>query len=463
MGAPMTDGPSASSRPGFHVMVKPTGPICNLDCRYCFYLEKVRLYPGTSGWAMPDAVLETFVRDYIAAQDVPVVTFAWQGGEPTLLGLEYFRRVVEFQARFAGGKRIENALQTNGILIDDAWAAFFAEQAFLVGVSIDGPRELHDRYRVDRGGAPTFDRVMKGIDALKRQGAAFNTLTVVHRENARRPLDVYRFLKEAGSGFLQFIPIVERLENASGGIPTSVETIPADGSPPRSSLAHLSEPGLTGQGRVSAWSVDPADWGGFLCTIFDEWVRHDVGRVFVQLFDVALESWYRGGASLCIFGETCGRALAVEHNGDLYSCDHYVFPGFRLGNITDTPIGDLVGSPAQLQFGDAKRDTLPDFCRACDVRFACHGECPKNRFTNTPDGETGLNYLCAGYKRFFAHIDADMRFMADELAHERAPANVMARAVALDRQRAAQVAGRNDPCPCGSGRKFKKCCWASRG
>jgi uncharacterized protein len=456
MGAPMTDGRFAPPRPGFHVMAKPTGPICNLDCRYCFYLEKERLYPGSSGWAMRDEVLETFVRDYIAAQDVSVVTFAWQGGEPTLLGLDFFRRAVELQARYAGGKRIDNALQTNGILIDDAWAAFFAEQAFLVGLSIDGPRELHDRYRVDRGGAPTFDRVMRGIDALKRQGAAFNTLTVVHRENARAPLDVYRFLKEAGSRFLQFIPVVERLDT---------RPLAAGASPPDRPAAgpHLAEPGLAGDGRLSAWSVDPADWGGFLCAIFDEWVRHDVGRVFVQLFDVALESWYRGEASLCIFSETCGRALAVEHNGDLYSCDHYVFPGFRLGNITDTPMGDLVASSAQQRFGDAKRDRLPAFCRACEVRFACHGECPKNRFANTPDGEPGLNYLCAGYKRFFAHIDPAMRFMADQLARELAPANVMEWARALDRQRAAAEAGRNDPCPCGSGKKYKKCCGVSRG
>jgi uncharacterized protein len=437
-------------------MAKPTGPICNLDCRYCFYLEKERLYPGTSGWAMPDAVLETFVRDYIGAEDVPVVTFAWQGGEPTLLGLDFFRRVVELQARYADGKRIENALQTNGILIDDAWAAFFAEQAFLVGLSIDGPRDLHDRYRVDRGGKPTFDRVMKGIDALKRNGAAFNTLTVVHRENARRPLDVYRFLKEAGSGFLQFIPIVERLDTRPPAPGESPAARPAAGP-------HLAEPGLAGEGRVSSWSVDPADWGTFLCAIFDEWVRHDVGQVFVQFFDVALESWYRNEAALCIFSETCGRALAVEHNGDLYSCDHYVFPGFKLGNITATPMAELVASAVQRQFGDAKRDTLPAYCRACEVRFACHGECPKNRFANTPDGEPGLNYLCAGYKRFFTHIDPAMRFMADQLAHELAPANVMEWARALDRQRAAAEAGRNDPCPCGSGKKFKKCCGVSRG
>jgi uncharacterized protein len=450
MGAPMTTGASGLPRPGFHVMVKPTGPVCNLDCRYCFYLEKERLYPGASDWTMPDEVLEAFVRDYIAAQDVPVVTFAWQGGEPTLLGLDFFRRVVGLQKRYADGRRIENALQTNGVLLDDEWAAFLAEQSFLVGLSIDGPRQLHDRYRVDRGGAPTFDRVMRGIDVLKRNGAAFNTLTAVHRENARAPLDVYRFLKEAGSGFLQFIPIVERLASASGG--TSVA---AGGS---SSRSNLSEPGSAGEGRVTAWSVAPSDWGDFLCAIFDEWLRHDVGRVFVQLFDVALESWYRGEASLCIFSETCGRALAVEHNGDLYSCDHYVFPAFRLGNITATPIGDLVQALAQRQFGEAKRDRLPAYCRRCEVRFACHGECPKNRFLKAPDGEPGLNYLCGGYKRFFAHIDAAMRFMADELAHERAPANVMAWARAIDRERWTASTGRNDPCPCGSGKKLKKCC-----
>jgi uncharacterized protein len=429
---------------GFHVMAKPTGPICNLDCRYCFYLEKERLYGGTSAWAMTDEVLESFVRDYIAAQDVPVVTFAWQGGEPTLLGLDFFRRVVALQRRYADGRRVENSFQTNGILVDDQWAAFFAEHEFLVGLSIDGPRELHDWYRVDRGGKPTFDRVVRGLEALKRNGAEFNTLTVVHRENARRPLDVYRFLKEAGSGFLQFIPIVERVDATPAPVPHAG---------PR-----LAEPGDRGEGRVSAWSVDPADWGGFLCAIFDEWVRADVGGVFVQMFDVALESWYRRAASLCIFSETCGRALAVEHNGDLYACDHYVFPPYLLGNISTTPIRDLVDSPAQRRFGDAKRDTLPEYCQACPVRFACHGECPKNRFTETPDGEPGLNYLCAGYKRFFTYVDPAMRFMAEELAHERPPANVMAWMQALDRTRAVATAGRNDACPCGSGRKFKKCC-----
>jgi uncharacterized protein len=451
MAAHMTDLHMPAPRPGFHVLAKPTGPICNLDCHYCFYLDKQRLYPGTSGWSMPDAVLEAFVREYIAAQDAPVVSFAWQGGEPTLLGLDFFRRVVELQRRYADGKAIENGFQTNGILLDDEWGAFFAEHGFLVGLSVDGPRDLHDRYRVDRGGQPTFDRVMKGIETLHRTHAAFNTLTVVHRENARRAAEVYRFLKDVGSGFLQFIPIVERLDARSASS-AGLDQSP-DGPGPR-----LAAPGLAGEGRVSAWSVDAVDWGGFLCTIFDEWVREDVGQVFVQMFDVALESWYRQEASLCIFAETCGRALAIEHNGDLFSCDHYVFPPFQLGNIMREPLIELVNAPAQQQFGHAKRDTLPAYCRGCEVRFACHGECPKNRFIKTPDGEAGLNYLCPGYKRFFTHVAPAMRFMATELAHQRPPANVMAWARALDRRQQLAAAGRNDPCPCGSGRKFKKCC-----
>jgi len=438
----MTPSVPQPSVAGYHVIAKPTGPICNLDCRYCFYLEKERLYQGTSAWAMDDSVLEAFIRDYIGSQNVPAVSFTWQGGEPTLLGLDFFRRVVEFQARHAAGRRVENAFQTNAILLDDNWCAFLAKESFLVGVSIDGPSRLHDRHRVDRGGHPTFDRVMRGMELLAKHGVAFNTVTVVHRDNAREPLEVYRFLREAGSGFIQFIPIVERV------------------APPEESQ-DLASPGAEGRGHVSAWSVDPADWGSFLCTIFDEWVRRDVGRVFVQMFDVALESWLTGRTSLCIFGETCGRALAIEHNGDLYSCDHYVYPEFRLGNITETPLAALVESPQQVAFGDAKRDALPAFCRQCPVLFACHGECPKNRFARTPDGEAGLNYLCAGYKRFFTHIDPHMTFMAAELRAQRAPANVMAWMRERDRQAAMTTAGRNDPCPCGSGLKVKKCCGRS--
>jgi uncharacterized protein len=426
----------------FHIMTKPTGPICNLDCKYCFYLEKENLYPAQSDWAMPEPVLDAYVRQYIEAQRVPVVSFAWQGGEPTLLGVDFFRKAVELQKKYAGGKRIENAFQTNGILLDDEWCSFLAENNFLVGLSIDGPRELHDAYRVDKGGRPTFDRVVRGLGYLKKHGVEFNTLTVVHRQNSQHPLEVYRFLKEVGSGFLQFIPIVERIAAApdSHGL-----VLIAPDSPERAS--------------VSSFSVEPLQYGKFLCAIFDEWVRQDVGRYFIQIFDVALESWMGFDQSLCVFRPTCGAAMALEHNGDLYSCDHFVYPENKLGNIMDRPLESLVQSDQQRKFGLDKRDTLPLYCRQCDVRFACNGECPKHRFIRTPDGEAGLNYLCAGYKLFFHHVDPHMRFMAEELRNRRPPANVMAWTRAQDAKAvAANPPGRNDPCPCGSGKKFKKCC-----
>jgi len=389
-------------------MTKPIGPICNLDCKYCFYLEKEKLYPGTKTWAMPDEVLEQYVQQYIAAQPGDEIHFAWQGGEPTLLGLDFFRRVVELQQRHAGGKTIANALQTNGVLIDDAWGEFLAEHRFLVGVSIDGPRDLHDCYRVDKGQAPTFDRVMRGIAKLKQHNVDFNTLTVVHRRNSQHPVEVYRFLKEIGSGFIQFIPIVER-RAASGS---------SDG-------LVLIKPSFGDAAEVTEWSVEPKAYGTFLSRIFDEWVKKDVGRVFVQLFDVALESWMGMDASLCVFKKTCGSALAMEHTGDLYSCDHFVYPENKLGNIMETALENLVDSPQQKAFGQAKSESLPRMCRTCEVRFACNGECPKHRFLTTPDGEPGLNYLCAGYKHFFKHIDPYMQFMAGELRAERPPANIM--------------------------------------
>jgi uncharacterized protein len=394
--------------PGFHVMAKPTGPICNLDCKYCFYLEKENLYPGTHSWAMPDDVLESYVRQYIQSQAAPVVTFAWQGGEPTLLGVDFFRKVVEFERKYSDGRRIANAFQTNGVLLNDLWAEFFAENGFLVGVSIDGPRELHDCYRVNKGGKPTFDSVMAGLGYLKKHGVDFNTLTVVNRRNSCHPLEVYRFLREAGSGYMQFIPVVERLTSNPG----------PDG-------LHLISPSWNKSVQVSEWSVEPIQYGKFLCAIFDDWLRRDVGRYFVQIFDVALESWYGVPQGLCVFRETCGTALAIEHNGDLYSCDHYVYPENKLGNIMEAPLESLVASSTQRQFGAAKRNMLPRYCRECEVRFACNGECPKHRFLQTPDGEAGLNYLCAGYKMFFNHIDPYMEFMVGELQNGRAPANVM--------------------------------------
>jgi uncharacterized protein len=435
------------SASNFHVMAKPIGPICNLDCKYCFYLEKELLYPQADPhidkWAMSDQVLESYIRQYIEAHDTPVVNFAWQGGEPTLLGVDYFRKLVQIQKKYANGKQIANAFQTNGVLLNDAWAEFFLENQFLIGISIDGPRELHDAYRVDKGGQPTFDRVMRGIETLQRNKVDFNTLTTVHRANADSPLEVYRFLRDNGSGYMQFIPIVERIAHQ----------VTDEG-------LRLISPDFAGAAKVAPWSVEPRQFGRFLCAIFDEWVRRDVGRTFVQLFDVSLETWSGMEASLCIFRKQCGAALAIEHSGDLYSCDHFVYPENRLGNIMESAMAALAGSEQQQKFGEAKESTLPRYCRECDVRFACNGECPKHRFLTTPDGEPGLNYLCAGYKMFFHHVDPAMRFMAAELAAQRAPANVMRWVAAEDARVRMGKAGRNDPCPCGSGRKFKQCCGA---
>ncbi len=432
-----TSRPTGSPR-AFHVIAKPIGPLCNLDCKYCFYLEKENLYPDEKSWVMSDDVLDKYIRDYITQQEVPVIRFAWQGGEPTLLGIDFFRKVVSLQHSYADGKSIENAFQTNGVLLNDEWGELLAAENFLVGLSVDGPRDLHDRYRVDKGGAPTFDRVMRGLECLKKHAVEFNTLTCVQRKNSHRPLDVYHFLRQIGSTFMQFIPVVEPL----GGHPDSAGRI----------LAR--EPV-----QVSPWSVEPVQFGTFLCLIFDEWVRHDVGRYFVQIFDVALEAWVGLEPSLCVFGKTCGTALAIEHNGDLYSCDHFVYPENRLGNILESPMGSLVESAQQLRFGQNKFDSLPRYCRECEVRFVCNGECPKNRFQRTPDGEYGLNYLCPGYKRFFTHIDPYMRFMAGELRQHRPPANVMGWSRLRDLESAGKKRpGRNEPCICGSGKKYKKCC-----
>ena len=432
----------------FHIIAKPIGPICNLDCKYCFYLEKEKLYPErkrTADWAIDEAVLESFIRQYIESQPLPEVTFTWQGGEPTLLGVEFFENVLQLQRKHAGGKQIKNTFQTNGVLLDDRWCEFLAVNRFLVGLSIDGPRELHDKYRVDRGGAPSFDKVVRGIECLKKHGVEFNTLTVVQRDNSQHPLEVYRFLKEIGSGFLQFIPVVERVATAGS----------EDG-------LVLISPDSAASAKVTEWSVDARQYGKFLCTIFDEWVRHDVGRIFVQMFDVTLEAWVGVPSSLCVFSPTCGDALAMEHNGDVYSCDHYVYPRNRLGNVLENSLGAMVQSPQQRAFGDAKYDTLPAYCRSCDYLRACYGECPKHRFIKTPDGEPGLNYLCAAYKKFYSHVDPYMAFMAGELAQQRPPENVMVWARERDLASSGKRdVGRNDPCPCGSGRKYKKCCGAT--
>ena len=411
-------------------MTKPIGPICNLDCKYCFYLEKQKLYPDETQWRMSDAVLTEYIRQYIQSQPGPEIYFAWQGGEPTLLGVDFFRRAVALQQKYAGGKTISNALQTNGTLLDDPWCEFLKAHQFLVGLSIDGPRELHDQYRVDKEQKPTFDAVLRGLELLKRHQVAFNTLTVVSRANSQQPLEVYRFLKEIGSEFIQFIPLVERcapsssrdqgfnfaeppLLNRNAGLrPGMVQADPQ--------LAG-SEPGVP---PVTEWSVEAEAYGNFLCAIFDEWVRRDVGKTFVQLFDVALGNWMGLGSSLCVFAEKCGNALAIEHNGDLYSCDHFVYPRYKLGNVMNQSLGAMVNSPPQLKFGNDKLDLLPNYCRSCEVRFACNGECPKHRFIQTPDGEAGLNYLCPAYKKFFSHIDPHMKKMAHLLRNGYAAAEI---------------------------------------
>ena len=404
---------TAVAQAPFHLMTKPIGSKCNLDCSYCFYLEKERLYGNPGNMRMNPQLLEAYVRDYIASQPGSEVSFAWQGGEPTLLGVDFFRQAMALQARYAEGKTINNAFQTNGVLLDDEWGEFFIKHHFLVGLSIDGPAYLHDAYRVDKGGKPTFDRVMAGVLMLKKHGVEFNTLTTVHRENSAQPLEVYRFLRQIGSGYIQFIPIVERNASNPGENDLWLAAPPDDAD----------SDALDAQ--ITSWSVRPAEYGKFLCRIFDEWVQHDVGKVFVQHFDAALANWTGNPAGICVFSENCGRALAIEHNGDVYSCDHFVYPRYHLGNMLNTSLAAMVDSPRQRAFGQAKSATLPRYCRECPVKFACHGECPKHRFLRTPDGDTGLNYLCAGYKNFFMHIDSPMRTMSALLSMGQAPAGIL--------------------------------------
>ncbi len=416
----------------FHVMVKPRGPVCNLNCSYCYYLPKEKLYPG-SDFRMPDAVLDSFTRQYIEAQRVPEVTFGWQGGEPLLMGIEFFARAVALQEKYRRpGMRIVNALQTNGTLLNEAWGEFFKAHNFLIGLSLDGPQALHDAYRRDKGGAPTWERVMRGRDILQKHGVAYNILCTVHQANAAHPLEVYCFFRdEVGAQFIQFIPIVRRVNDAGDQEGTA----------------------------LTAHSVTAQQYGDFLSGVFDEWVRHDVGRVYVQIFDVALAAWAGERPGLCVCEPTCGLELALEHNGDLYACDHFVEPRYRLGNIMETPLTEMVASETQRAFGQAKRDTLPQQCLDCEVRFICNGGCPKDRLLVAANGAPGLNYLCAGYKAFFTHIERPMRMMAEALRQRRAPASVMQRLAQEEAELTARLAHarRNDPCPCGSGRKFKHC------
>lgn len=399
------------ARAPFHVMTKPIGPICQLDCRYCFYLEKEALYPGNERFRMSEETLRRYIHSYIEAQPGPEIHFAWQGGEPTLLGVDFFRRVVALQEESSDGRPIHNAFQTNGVLLDESWATFLAEHRFLVGVSIDGPEALHDAYRVDKQGRGTHARVMAGIQVLRKHRVEFNTLTCVHRGNAHKPLDVYRFLRGIGSTHLQFIPIVER---KAGG---AAQRLGLDLAVPPGSAEAAAE----AESPVTPWSVKPGAYGAFLCAVFDRWAAHDVGRVFIQDFESALGQWLGLPAAVCIHNPTCGRALALEHDGSVYACDHFVYPEYKLGHIAEQSLAALADSDAARRFGEAKRDTLPLQCRECPVRFACHGGCPKHRFTKTRTGEPGLNYLCAAYYQFYTHIDPTLRAMAACLRAGRHP------------------------------------------
>jgi uncharacterized protein len=426
----------------FHLLAKPTGAVCNLDCSYCFFLSKEMLYPG-SRFRMADDLLEAYVKQLIEAHaGVPEVAIAWQGGEPTLMGVDFFRRSVELAKEYLEpGQRAAYTIQTNGTLLDKEWAAFFKDNDFLVGVSIDGPRELHDTYRVNKGGKGSFDQVMHGLSFLREAGVEWNALTTVHAANGDRGREVYRFLRdECGAGFIQFIPIIERVAEAA-----------EDGTVPWESWRD--RPLYVQEGDVvTGRSVSATQYGRFLIDVFEEWVRRDVGSVYVQMFDVALANWVGEPPGLCVHSETCGLALALEHTGDLYSCDHFVEPRYLLGNIKEHHMLELVTSPQQEQFGLDKRDKLPQYCLECDVRFACHGGCPKDRFIYTPDGEAGLNFLCAGFKEFFHHVDGPMRVMGELLARSRAPAEIMGLYASEDAKR-----GRNDLCTCGSGQKWKRC------
>lgn len=406
---------------GFNIMAFPMGPLCNLNCRYCYYLDKVELYQNTGRIQMSEALLEEFIRQYIEAHQGPELVFGWQGGEPTLRGLEFYKQVVKLQKKhLPPGWRCQNSFQTNGTLLDDAWCEFFKENNFLVGISLDGPEAIHDLWRRDKEDRATHDGVVRAIHLLKKYDVEYNVLCVVNEHNARFPLEVYAFYKNLGVEFVQFIPLVE-----------------------------------SGARQATEYSVPPGAYASFLISIFNEWLQHDFGEVFVQIFEESLRIWAGYGAALCVFSETCGHAMVMEHNGDLYSCDHFVAPEFKLGNILETPIKVLINSKQQEQFGKAKQDSLAKACFECEYRFVCQGECPKNRIVETETGET-LNYLCSDYKRFFGYIAPYMELMARGIRARHPLSEIQAEALRLYHQR--WNVGRNDDCPCGSRIKFKKCC-----
>ena len=392
-----------------YVMTKAAGSSCNLACEYCYYLEKNNLYKDIQPdkrFIMSDQLLERFIDMYIQSQTTPQVQFCWHGGESLMRPLSFYKRVVELQQMYAAGHIIDNTIQTNGTLLNDEWCRFFKDNNWLVGVSIDGPQEFHDEYRRNKMGAPSFRKVMQGINLLKKHGVEWNAMAVVNDFNADYPLDFYHFFKEIECRYIQFAPIVERIL-------------------PRKDGRHLASPMDANGAPLADFSVSPEQWGNFLCTIFDEWVRHDVGQYFIQLFDATLANWIGEQPGVCTMARTCGHAGVMEYNGDVYSCDHFVFPEYKLGNIRTSTLVEMMYSPRQQQFGNDKFDRLPDQCRRCKYLFACNGECPKNRFAVTADGQPGLNYLCAGYHRFFEHVAPYMDYMANELKNHRSPASVM--------------------------------------
>lgn len=395
------DAARISGPQAFNLMIKPAGSACNLACRYCYYLDKAEIYAGRETVMSPE-MLETVVREYIRANEVNEVQFNWHGGEPLVCGLDFFRKAVELEREYSDGKTVFNTIQTNGTLITREWADFFAENRFLVGISIDGPRSIHDRYRLDKGGSPTFDRVMKGLECLKAAGAEFNTMSAVSKAGEGRGLEIYKFLKAAGSRYMQFMPVLEHV---------------FDGR-----IVPPSTPGA----KPGKWSVSAEGFGRFLCEIFDYWVRHDVGKVFVGQFDAALASWCGVPPGICVFNRTCGGNSVIEHNGDIYSCDHFVYRGLKLGNIATGNLSDMMKSDAQIRFGMDKRDTLPQKCLDCRYLFACNGECPKHRFSRTPSGEPGLNTLCEAYMHFYSHTEQYFARMRDLLLAGSAPADIMA-------------------------------------
>ena len=389
-----------------YVMLKPAGAHCNLACKYCYYLEKNRLYQNTPRHLMSDAMLEQFTREYIEAQTMPQVLFTWHGGEPLMRSIDFYKKALALQKKYAHGKQIDNVIQTNGTLLTDEWCEFFAQNHWLVGISIDGPQEYHDHYRITPAGKPSWEKVMQGISLLKKHRVEWNAMAVVNAYNAEHPLEFYHFFRDNGCQYLQFTPIVERLTQHEDG----------------RTLASLAD---DREIPLAEASVTPAQWGNFLCTIFDDWVRHDVGKIFVEIFDCTLANWMGVLPGICAYSKECGHAGVMEHNGDVYSCDHFVFPEYKLGNIREQSLIDMLYGEKQQAFSRLKHTSLPRQCKECDMEFACHGECPKNRFEKDKYGEPGLNYLCQGYYQYYSHVAPYMDFMKRELLAQRPPANIM--------------------------------------